>query len=410
MKPIILSALALALAACGDDNNNNGNDTDADPDAEVAPDVDDDTDGDTTAVCCPIAETPTCDCFAVGGSVVDGCHNLCDAIPVGWTRGVDDNGCPVWTGGQPGSCIGPDIDTSDTSDTTDTTDTSPDGGPDIDTADAAVDTATGDGPSGPLDDRMRAAGTLEIIEVYSGGAGEVVGSYLYADFGDRPDPTLYRQVGAGGACKVWQRAIGTCEPACGVDEICDADSQCRPAARPVSAGALTITGLTQDVTGTPGEFGYQFAPDLGGGDLFTPGADITVTAAGADIAAFTATLDGVSDLGIPGVGLVELVDGNDATITWTPDGSDAEVEVVLQLGWHGLPATAIIACRVADAAGQVVVPAQLIGHFPYFEGFGLFQVPSWIERFSRRTLDTTQGPLVIDVASRVNLGVTHVPR
>lgn len=399
MKRTLAIALCIApLAACGDDDPavdaDAAVDSDSDSDADTDAAVDSDADTETTPQCCPIDDTPTCDCFDLGGSVADGCHNLCDAIPVGWTRTTDDNGCPVWTGGQPGSCIMPDTSDADTPDA----DTSPDIGPDSDTS---------DGPSGALDDRMRAAGVLEIIEMYSGGAGEVSGSYLYADLGDRPDPTLYVEAAAAGACKVWQRVVGTCEPACGVDEVCDAASVCIPAAKPASAGTLTITGLVKDVTGTPGEFGYQFTPDLGGGDLFAKGAAITVSAAGADIAAFSAELTGVSDLGIQGVGLVELVDGHDATIEWSPDGSDAEVEVVLQLGWHGQPATGIIVCRAEDAAGRIVVPSAVVDPFPYFGGFGLFQVPSWAERFSRRVLDTAQGPLVIDVASRVNLGVTH---
>lgn len=59
--------------------------------------------------CCPISDNPSCGCFELGGTPRPGCSNLCDAPPVGWVRGVDDNGCPVWwcqsaTCGQ-GSCL-----------------------------------------------------------------------------------------------------------------------------------------------------------------------------------------------------------------------------------------------------------------------------------------------------------------
>ncbi|MCB9732511.1 MAG: hypothetical protein H6745_07860 [Deltaproteobacteria bacterium] len=110
---IIALALPVALlGACGDDDNDTG-----DADAAVVQDtlpadtggadtviisptdvVPGDT-GDASTECCPI-ETPSCDCFQVGGSPSGSgatCGSICDAAPQGWTQGMDENGCPVWT-------------------------------------------------------------------------------------------------------------------------------------------------------------------------------------------------------------------------------------------------------------------------------------------------------------------------
>ena len=64
-------------------------------------------------------------------------------------------------------------------------------------------------------------------------------------------------------------------------------------------------------------------------------------------------------------------------------------------------------CRAPDSAGTLVVPAAVIAKFPYFSGFGLFQVPSWAERVSRTLVSTPAGPVEVTASSRVNLGVSH---
>ena len=59
--------------------------------------------------CCPISELPTCSSMRLGGTDWgSGCWSLEDAPPVGWTRSIDEQGCPVWVcGGEcgTGSCL-----------------------------------------------------------------------------------------------------------------------------------------------------------------------------------------------------------------------------------------------------------------------------------------------------------------
>jgi hypothetical protein len=421
---ILISVVASVVLACGDSNG--GRDATV-PDATADADA---SEAETSDPCCPIAEAPSCDCFQLGGSVVDGCHALCDAPPVGWTRSTDDNGCPIWVGGGAGSCLGdPDVidvievdggeevvepDTSADADTVpvDDADTVPvddaDTTPPPDASDDVPETE--DDVSQPSDDvalRFELAGSIQVIEQYSGGLGAVAGSWIYVDLGDRPDPMLYRFEHGDGACKVWSLATTSCGAGCDLGELCDVDASCRPMAAPISAGDITFGGLVTAITAKSSGGLYTLDPEPPADGLFAPGASITVSAEGAALPAFTATVSGVADLRIQGSGLVELADQKQTVLSWAPAGDGSEVEAILQLGWHGAPATGIIACRAPDSAGEIVVSPDIIQRFPYFGGIGLFQVPSWIERVSRAIVETPAGPIEVTASSRVNLGVTH---
>lgn len=304
------------------------------------------------------------------------------------------------------------IDTSDTAEppeTIDTTDTA-------DTAEPPDTTDSADTPDQeviePPDDlglRFALAGTIQITETFSGGAGEVVGSWIYLDLRDGPTPASYEAHAEEGSCKVWTRSEAACDPPCDFGQLCTLDGDCVADPPRVSAGDITFGGLVEPIIARPGELGtYTLEPDPPLGGLFEAGADITVAAAGDRIGPFTASVAGVADLHIQGVGLVELRDDQPTTVTWTPAGDGSTVELVLQLGWHGAPPTGVIVCRAPDVAGEIVVPPAVIAPFPYFT-FGLFQVPSWIERVSRTLVSTAGGPIEITASSRVNLGVTHEP-
>ena len=363
-------------------------DVDSDDDTPADVDVTQDTDADS--VCCPI-EAPSCDCFALGGNRVDGsCSRVCDSSPNAWTQVTDRFGCPEWVGGFGESCWPfPDTDEGDTSDG-ETTDT--------DTAEP-----------GEVDPLFGTAGEIEIIEQYSGGLGELAGSWVYITLRDRVSPETYVLRAADGDCKVFTPVEVSCEPACGEGEVCDADSHCAAYAVGVSAGDITLGGLAKGpyTAKHVGDGQYVTTPEPPSDGLFAAGDAISVSAAGAAIPAFTASVSGVADLLIPNIGLVELTDQAATTLSWTPAGDGSRIEVRLQLGWHGRPPTGIIACSAPDAAGQIVVSPTVIKPFPYFGGIGLFQVPSWMARVSRQIVRTSAGPIAVSAESRVNLGVTH---
>lgn len=388
--------LAAVGAGCGD----NAGESDA-------KDMTDTSDSDAS-VCCPL-EPPSCNCFALGGNVVDGCGGrVCDAAPVGWTLAYDRFGCPAWVnGGDEVSCWPlPDASDTYTSDT-DTSDTETS---DTDTSDTDADTDDTDtSEPGEVDPLFGTAGEIELIEQYSGGLGGVAGSWVYVALRDRVSPEAYRLAAEDGACRVYLAANASCEPACGEGEVCDANARCAEFARGVSGGDITITGLAKGpyTAKHVGEGQYVTTPEPPSDGLFAAGDAITVSAAGDAIPAFTAAVSGVADLLVPNIGLVELTDQAATTFSWTPAGDGSRVELRLQLGWHGRPPTGIIACSAPDAAGQILVSPTVIKPFPYFGGIGLFQVPSWAARVSRTIVETSAGKIAVSAESRVNLGVSH---
>jgi hypothetical protein len=112
---VVLLVAAAAVCGCSDPTAEEVTDVgDVAADAADATDVQIDPDGgdlteDETppVVCCPIADEPGCDCFAIGGTEANGCSGVCDAAPTGWVLGEDENGCPQWQGGSDESCLEP---------------------------------------------------------------------------------------------------------------------------------------------------------------------------------------------------------------------------------------------------------------------------------------------------------------
>lgn len=96
MRLVALSFAMLAVACGGQVDLGPGEDASVDsrqeveakPDAPVVETI-------ITPGCCEL-EAPSCGCVVVG-TLPDGtCSKVCDARPVGWTRSVDERGCPRW--------------------------------------------------------------------------------------------------------------------------------------------------------------------------------------------------------------------------------------------------------------------------------------------------------------------------
>jgi hypothetical protein len=259
----------------------------------------------------------------------------------------------------------------------------PPGGPD----------AGGDAP----DFRVDRSGTIAFVE----------GSGVYAALHDRsheqPMPT---RIAAAGDCATYRRPTPTCPGGCDVNQVCDADNQCVAGALFTDAGDITVTGLREPVTLTPTPYGYD-SPILPA-DFFADDAAIHVSAAGGDIPAFAADVGGVVPLVHQIAGkYVELNDGEDETIRWTPGSGDARIQVALYLGWHGMPWTDLLICETADD-GELVIPSATIDPMSYLEGAALFQWPSWIARYRRAWVTTPVGDIEIIAASQSPLGVVHL--
>jgi hypothetical protein len=235
------------------------------------------------------------------------------------------------------------------------------------------------------------------------------GSQVSAFFWTAPDPVQHGLAASEGACELWLRVPeGTCDTPCDPwTQYCGIDDACHPMKERTHAGTIQVTGLTAPLKLVPDASGwYTTDPVDPPANLFAAGASIVVKAQGGDVPAFEAAVHGVGDMTTT-VQHLDLEDGKDAVVPFTPRGDGATVELALVAGWHGAPPTGILWCSVADADGKVVVPKALVEGFPPIGEIGLFQHPSLLRRVSRAWVDDPSGPIEVLVASQAGLSVTH---
>ncbi len=257
------------------------------------------------------------------------------------------------------------------------------------------------------------AALIDVYEMYTGGAWN---AYVSGWVGDSPWPMFNAVDTVEGSCRYLSFAMGHCDPPCNWDEVCTPSDVCEGYPTGMSAGTLTVDGLAAEVEVEPEEWspGYYYGPWDLPEDLFGPGDAVTATLAGADFAGATMAAVGVAsmDTDLAADGL-DLVDGADLEVTWTP-GPDpnACVEVVINgvNQAHGLPLMDIIECVGTDT-GSMIIPQALVEAFPY----GLHEdicvshdcPPSEITRFSRQTVDTASGPVQLYLHSTVYFSYIH---
>lgn len=286
------------------------------------------------------------------------------------------------------------------------TDTGADAARAVDGADGADDTTEPPALPHPL---FGYRGEIALLETVSPGSHDVLGAVsAHVEAGLRPE--LYERAGAVGACELWVAVNASCgETGCESGEVCDRTGTCAALPAGASVGDFRVTGTKESFSATYEGLGlYTVAPGSVP-NLFDAGDPITVTVDGAGATpGATLALRGVGELD-DDFGSVDLVDGEDATITWAPARDGSKVELILQLGWHGSPPAATLLCGADDAAGAVVIDRRLVEGFPYFGGIGLFQVPSWIQRVHRAVLPSPAGPVAGFAGSRQAVGVTHRP-
>lgn len=235
-----------------------------------------------------------------------------------------------------------------------------DGADDGDDGGDGADDGGGDGPGEP------AEGLFEVVESELGEGGtpwaRVLGSIVDAR------PVYHRLAAEAGACQLWTYEVGECS---GCDGLCNADGECIPLPEQLSAGTLTLSGLAEEVTLPFRAYGYMPESALPA-DLFGDDQRVTLEAAGGpDVAAFSLEVDGppriATDLD-PGEGrddTLQLVDGEDLVVTWSPavPGTRVRLDILSNNRGHGLPLDAMIQCE-ADDAGELVVAAELVEAFP----------------------------------------------
>jgi hypothetical protein len=130
-----------------------------------------------------------------------------------------------------------------------------------------------------------------------------------------------------------------------------------------SAGMITVTGGSQPVSLVPDATG-KYTSANGGIDLFTGGEMITVTAAGATVPAFTATLVAPAPINLtapaqPTSGPLLVDRTKDLVFTWMNGGVGT---VMVSLAGTGGPAS--MSCTFPSAAGTGTIPQAALATLP----------------------------------------------
>lgn len=284
-------------------------------------------------------------------------------------------------------------------------------GDDLPPGGALADAAAG----GDADPRgRRSLGEVVVAEhVYPAPWGAGRWTYLEAAFevaGYRRH-LFHAETARAGDCRVLEPHPGTCRTCTG---ICVGPETCAPYPVYASAGGLELAGGGDSVIlrRDPLDGRYQTRVR---DEPFAPGATVTATAAGDEVAGFTAAARGVTPLvaELPADGKLRL--GAEPTVRWTPADPGARVRLTLNGDgvWHGGHYLAIIECEVDDAAGAITVPAALMARFPdttYLESCSFSKCAfSHLARLGRGTAVAGDGAVELRVEHRQHVWAIHDP-
>ena len=243
-----------------------------------------------------------------------------------------------------------------------------------------------------------ALGRIELLELRINGLRPSV----FVQFLTSRPPPPEELVAVEGACALYQHSALSCD-----DEACNGDcflDLCMPHPENAGAGLVSIDGLVTEVEIQLWQGQYFGEPPPG--DLFTPGAAITVCATGDVFPAFEIAGRGVADLAdeFP---VMELEDDRDYTLRWTPgDDGATGFQLVLAVGWHGVPYEQMILCEGPDS-GELVVSQRLIRELHRANIDFLSPHFSWAARFTRSAIETAAGRVELFIAQAVPVSWRH---
>ncbi len=170
----------------------------------------------------------------------------------------------------------------------------------------------------------------------------------------------------------------TCEPACTSEQFCAAEG-CVDWPELVTAGAIEVTGLTEDLLFVPTDLGWYTLDGELPDDLHEPGATVTMEAEGGEVPAFEASAVAPADLGPTLDCDSPLEAGQDFVISWTPTPGSFRVRLEVIAVYHAGNGPMLL-CDVDDAAGTLVVPTDVVDVWlPYRTPAETFQVTRYAQ-------------------------------
>lgn len=281
---------------------------------------------------------------------------------------------------------------------------------------------SGDGPDGgptpSLDPCELAGAPAAIVDVsertdlFHAGPYVRIGAFVR----DAPEPSLHEVAAEEGACRHLRAATAFCDPPCGEDEACAPPGTCVAYPRLVSGGTLTLEGLGAAIHVEPEDWsaGTYVGPTGLAAPPFGPDDVVAARFAGDTFPRVSMVARGVAsiDATLTTDGL-DLVDGDDAEITWTPGPDpDACVEVVLN-GFnasHGAPLGDVIVCESPDD-GSLAVPRSMVEAFPEGETPEVTESYDWphseLTRYTRSSAVATPGVATLWVRSTAYFLIRH---
>jgi hypothetical protein len=233
---------------------------------------------------------------------------------------------------------------------------------------------------------------------------------------DAPYPVFHDVVMEEGGCRYLEVAYGSCDPACPNGEVCVLGDVCAPYPSALSGGTLTVSGLGEpfEIAAEAWDVGTYVGPAGLPADLFDSSDAVGAKLEGGDFPAVAMGARGVDaiDPDLVETGF-EMVDGQDAVITWTP-GADPEacVRVVLngRNATHGAPLDDVIECEGPDT-GTLTIPQALVEALPHGATPEVTEGYDWphseLTRYTRSSVDVEQGPARLLVRSTAYFLLSH---
>ncbi len=242
-------------------------------------------------------------------------------------------------------------------------------------------------------------------------------SRIEGEFHDGLQPSFYGVTLEEGSCRHYEVQLGFCDPACTGGDICTADDQCTPYPASISAGTLRITGVGDPIDIQPEDWsaGTYVGPAGLPAELFDAADQIGAAWSGDAFPSLSLGAVGVATLdpNLTADGL-EMTDGVDTEITWTPGPDpDACVQVVINgaNARHGAPLDDFIWCEGPDS-GTLTIPASMLDSFPYGQTPEVTEGYDWphseLTRYTRHSADTEFGRVELVVRSTTYFQPSHL--
>jgi hypothetical protein len=184
-----------------------------------------------------------------------------------------------------------------------------------------------------------------------------------------------------GTCRVLERRNLACQPACVGAQTCGESGTCIPYPRQVSAGDVTISGLTRETVMSPQQPGNAYFAPGADNPPFTAQSNIVLSAAGAgELLPFQLFGVGSEPLAQAPAWVLEV--GVDLALAWPAAATAVGTTVLFELtiDQHGISPLSL-SCEFEDT-GSASVPAAIVDQLI---GAGVSGFPNG--RITRRTAD-----------------------